>query len=1056
MSLAYYGLVNTGAANGKAGTLLLDPIDARIDTVAGPNVITVAAIQAALANGDLIVTTGDNGNQPGDLTVAAPITWATTSALGLFSHRNVNINANVTNTSVNGAEVVLFADQTGTGTGTVFFNSGAQISTAGEVNIAYNPASYTSPTNWSPFVTGGGTATGYMLVNTATNLQDIGTNLAGNYVLGRDIDMANVTGFTPIGGGNAFTGEFFGFGNTISNLTISSATATNLGLFSLIGSGGKVEDLTLSNVTVTSTATGGANVGVLAGQNEGHIHDIEIENSIVNATSGPSNAGGLVGRNTWRIIDSKAEVDVTVAANSTAGGLVGLNVSSGSNRIERSSASGNVVGGNSDIGGLVGKNDGLVLESKATGNVNITNITGTPSAGGLVGYNNSTGEIRRSAAFGNVTSAATAASDSVGGLVGENLGSIYQSYALGEVTGSSSAYAGGLVGFNHSSAVLDEVFATGAASGHSGFTGGLIGNNQAAAINTTSAYWDNVGSGLANGVGTSSSGCSGCVSGFPLSFSLPTLPLDFDSVYWTINVNRNNGFPHLKWETLSPLQDFPLNVPTILRSTLTGFEDITQDVIDLILIETIIAHILQNATVEEQQEIMQALIELTQPAAGPSGDPNQPGGSGPGGSQPGARGAINPATGMPPQPLRPISGPDGERFSSIPPIGETRFLNNEVVVQVPESVSPEQVAQIAKQLGLSVITSQNLGALGRRAYRFNLPSGRNVRDMIRALEANSIVAVAQPNYRFRLGQAGIAPASAPSDTPELTQRGDPSQYMMGKLHLAEAHRLADGRNILVAVIDSEIDKDHSELRSSIAARFATSEDADRPHSHGTAMAGAIASRDRLLGVAPSARILAIRAFSESNNTAESTTFSILKSIDHAVNQGAKVINMSFAGPPDPSLHRTLKAAAEKGVILIAAAGNAGPKSPPLFPAADPNVIAVTATDSSDRVFKMANRGPHIEVAAPGVDILAPAPQAGYQMSTGTSIATAHVSGVVALMLEKDPTLKPADVRQILQSTARDLGPKGKDPNFGWGLVDPHKALQAVMLRDAARKRQQTQ
>src|SRR5438132_2901844 len=90
----------------------------------------------------------------------------------------------------------------------------------------------------------------------------------------------------------------------------------------------------------------------------------------------------------------------------------------------------------------------------------------------------------------------------------------------------------------------------------------------------------------------------------------------------------------------------------------------------------------------------------------------------------------------------------------------------------------------------------------------------------------------------------------------------------------------------------------------------------------------------------------------------------------------------------------------------AAAGNAGPNSPPLFPGADPSVIAVTATDVDDALFSGANRGNHIAVAAPGVDVLVPAPEGAYQFTTGTSVAAAEVSGVVALMLERNPSLTP--------------------------------------------------
>jgi subtilisin family serine protease len=135
------------------------------------------------------------------------------------------------------------------------------------------------------------------------------------------------------------------------------------------------------------------------------------------------------------------------------------------------------------------------------------------------------------------------------------------------------------------------------------------------------------------------------------------------------------------------------------------------------------------------------------------------------------------------------------------------------------------------------------------------------------------------------------------------------------------------------------------------------------------------------------------------------------------------------------------------MVLIAAAGNAGPKSPPLFPAADPNVIAVTATDTDDAIFSGAVRGDHIAVAAPGVDILAPAPDGTYQFTTGTSVASAEVSGVAALLIERNPSLTSADVRRILMSTAKDLGPKGKDRDFGAGLVN---ALQAVQAATAAK------
>src|SRR5207237_9989127 len=115
-----------------------------------------------------------------------------------------------------------------------------------------------------------------------------------------------------------------------------------------------------------------------------------------------------------------------------------------------------------------------------------------------------------------------------------------------------------------------------------------------------------------------------------------------------------------------------------------------------------------------------------------------------------------------------------------------------------------------------------------------------------------------------------------------------------------------------------------------------------------------------------------------------------------------------------------------------AAGNAGPKSPPLFPAAHPKVIPVGGTDAQDRLFTASNRGTHIALAAPGTDIFLPAPDQKYQMTSGTSFSAAYVSGIAALMLERNPTLKPSEVRAILTYTARELGATGKDELFGYG------------------------
>jgi subtilisin family serine protease len=130
------------------------------------------------------------------------------------------------------------------------------------------------------------------------------------------------------------------------------------------------------------------------------------------------------------------------------------------------------------------------------------------------------------------------------------------------------------------------------------------------------------------------------------------------------------------------------------------------------------------------------------------------------------------------------------------------------------------------------------------------------------------------------------------------------------------------------------------------------------------------------------------------------------------------------------------------VVLIAAAGNAGPKSPPLYPAADAHVIAVAATDADDKLFPLSNRGQYIAVAAPGAQILVAIPDAAYEVGSGTSYSAAEVSGIAALMLQRHPDLTPDRVRAILLATAKDLGPKGHDIMFGAGLVDAYGAHTA--------------
>ena len=314
--------------------------------------------------------------------------------------------------------------------------------------------------------------------------------------------------------------------------------------------------------------------------------------------------------------------------------------------------------------------------------------------------------------------------------------------------------------------------------------------------------------------------------------------------------------------------------------------------------------------------------------------------------------------------------------SAAAPQEAPRIVPNEVLIELNGNPPQSVVDDLAKRHGLVRVQSQPFPSLGTTMYRWQIPDGRSVTEVARAIIAGGGVVDARPNQIYTAQQA--QPAA----------EGDPAQYTLAKLRIPLAHELNRGDKVLIAVINSGIDVDHPELAGVIADSFDSLDSNEPAHSHGTAIAGAIAAHQRLLGAAPNARILAVRAFGAASSGAEGTAFNILRSIDWAINRGARIINMSFAGPRDAGLTRILATARQRGIVLIAASGNAGAKSPPLYPAADPNVIAVTATDSQDKLFVPSNRGSYVSVAAPGVDILLPAPGGSYQVISGTSFAAA--------------------------------------------------------------------
>jgi len=377
------------------------------------------------------------------------------------------------------------------------------------------------------------------------------------------------------------------------------------------------------------------------------------------------------------------------------------------------------------------------------------------------------------------------------------------------------------------------------------------------------------------------------------------------------------------------------------------------------------------------------------------------------------------------------------------PLGQDAASDTSVARQVLVLVAASQPGATANQLAqthrLRLVSSTAIPLLDARAQVYRIEDRRPVQAVIAALTADPRVMMVQRNmvYERQSGAGGAARAA---------------QYGLDMIEASRAHELATGRGVKIAVIDSGVDRAHSDLEGAVSEVFdATGNKDGKPDVHGTAIAGIIRARGLVSGVAPDAELLAVRAFFDvpRRELPQSTSFIVLRALDWSVQRGAQVINLSFSGGRDPIIQRAVAAAAQRKVLLVAAAGNGGPKAAPSYPAAYQEVIAVTAHDSADRLYPYANHGAYISVAAPGVDILVPALRNGHMFMSGTSMAAAYVSGIIALMLEKAPQLGPEDALRILAETAEDLGRAGRDESFGAGRVQARAALDALLGRAKA-------
>jgi len=352
---------------------------------------------------------------------------------------------------------------------------------------------------------------------------------------------------------------------------------------------------------------------------------------------------------------------------------------------------------------------------------------------------------------------------------------------------------------------------------------------------------------------------------------------------------------------------------------------------------------------------------------------------------------------------------------------------NKIIVFKKET-RPSQRFEIYKKYGLAVDKNfRRLKIAVCRAKRAEVFSLLNEEPWIESVEEDVSVNIQ------------VIPESVKS----YSLRGQEIPWGVQKLKAPECWQSFSGEEIRVGVIDTGVDANHPDLKDNVKELTGTykknliSDD----NGHGSHVSGTIAALNNdigVVGVAPGAKIISVKAFDKNGSGQLS---GILEAIDWCINSKVDVINMSFGIPNDSNaLKRAIQEAYDSDIVLVAAAGNTGKKDGVLFPAKYEEVIAVTACDKRGTFAPFSSQGKEVDFIAPGVDVLSCYNNGGYVLMSGTSMACPHVSGACALILSKK-RLKPTEVKEVLARTARSLG-YSKEKQ-GAGFIDVKKALSLI-------------
>lgn len=336
----------------------------------------------------------------------------------------------------------------------------------------------------------------------------------------------------------------------------------------------------------------------------------------------------------------------------------------------------------------------------------------------------------------------------------------------------------------------------------------------------------------------------------------------------------------------------------------------------------------------------------------------------------------------------------------------------------------KDVAAIVKQ-GFAVKSIEVMNGLGAVLARLEAPESFSLPETSRAVRAETPSARVDYNHLYYPG----------AETPVLDEGPDEGDVPSMLMPMDGDVRGAGAR---IGVIDTEIDVSHPAFRGvRLIARNFVPYDEARPADHGTAVASIIAGEDEgFSGLAPRAEIIAASVFfAGASGRPSATTESLVRALDWMSETGTPIVSMSLAGPPNAVLEEAITRAAERGVIVVAAAGNEGPMARPMYPAAYEGAVAVTAVSRDKMIWRLANRGDYIDLAAPGVLVRHARSGGGYAASSGTSMAAPFVAAALA-ELRRGDARSAEEAFRLLMENAEDLGDPGRDSIYGAGLIRP--------------------